>query len=62
MMRVEYEKQNGEYSILEGKFCKWHTNKRGQEYLTMMCWDDREAFRRIHPDRIISISKSKIEI
>lgn len=60
-MRVEYEKQSGEHTILEGKFCRWHTNRNGEEYLTMMCVDERNNYRRIHPDRIISISRSRVE-
>ena len=60
MFNIEYQKQNGEITVMDATFCKWHMNMDGEEYLTVMCYDEREQYRRIHPDRIISIRRSKV--
>lgn len=61
MMKLEYAKENGEYTILEGRFLKWHINKKGENYMTFKCVDSREDYRRIRPERIVSITRSHLE-
>lgn len=60
MVRLEYNRTDGEIVILEGKFGKRHISNSGVEYFTFRCFDKRDGFRRIHPDKIISISGSTI--
>lgn len=58
IMKLEYKKEDGEHTILEGRFLRWHINQKGEDYITMMCYDERNNYRRIHPERIISIQRS----
>jgi hypothetical protein len=58
ILKIEYQKENGDQTVLEGKFLSWHVNKRGEDYITMICFDERDNYRRIHPERIIAIKKS----
>jgi len=60
LFNIEYQKENGEITLMDVSFCNWNKNKRGEEYLTVMCHDERNQYRRIHPDRIISMRSSKL--
>lgn len=60
MVKLEYSRTDGEIVILEGKFGKRHIAKNGVEYFTFRCFDNRDGFRRIHPEKIISIMGSTI--
>ena len=62
ILKLEYRKENGEFTIIEGRFLKWHVNMKGENYITMMCYDERKNYRRIHPERIVSITRSEIEV
>lgn len=61
MMKLEYMREDGEQTILEGRFLKWHINKKGENYLTFKCVDSREDYRRLKPERIVSVSRSFLE-
>ncbi len=62
IVRLEYTKMDGEGTILDCEFINEKINKRGESYFTVRCWDNRDNYRNIKPESIISVLPSPVRI
>lgn len=53
---------DGEGTILDCEFINEKINKRGESYFTVRCWDNRDNYRNIKPESIISVLPSPVRI
>lgn len=60
ILRLEYRKLDGEGTVLDCEFVSEKKNKRGESYFTVRCWDERDSYRNIKPENIISVLPSPV--